>query len=71
MNRSGRFFPAAALAASLAASPAGAAPFSVGPTYHAPQEAPVALAPADPRLTAAAAPPAAGGAPSAIRSWTR
>ncbi|QUD89775.1 efflux transporter outer membrane subunit [Phenylobacterium montanum] len=59
MNRSGRFFPAAALAASLAASPAGAAPFSVGPTYHAPQEAPVALAPADPRLTAAAAP--AGG----------
>ncbi len=46
----------AASAASLIASPAFPAVWSVGPTYHAPSEAPVALAPADPRLNTSQAP---------------
>lgn len=50
MTRLGRLLLAAS-AASFIATPAAPAVWSVGPTYHAPVEAPVALAPADPRMT--------------------
>lgn len=58
MNRLSRILLLAGAAASVATSPAMAWPklwpksFAVGPKYQAPIEAPVALVPADPRLTA-------------------
>ncbi len=47
MNRLGRLLAAASASALAFSQPA----WAVGPTYHAPSEAPVALAPADPRVT--------------------
>jgi multidrug efflux system outer membrane protein len=62
MTRLGRLLLAAS-AASLIATPAAPAIWSVGPTYHPPSTAPVVLAPADPRVTTRqAAPPSWWGA---------